>query len=133
MEVWGTGDEIWHWTTVGDAAAFTVAVLEHDGAIEGGCWSVCSGANSLRELASMYSKLRGIEVDIVQLGSEDALRRKVQSAKDGLGVKNWPFYIGYLVQLHTIDGKWALKSLDNDDLGVISTTFDDFLRLYPDT
>lgn len=133
MEVWGTGDEIWHWTTVGDAAAFTVAVLEQDRATVGGCWSVCSGTNSLRELASMYSKLRGIEVGVVQIGSETALRRKVESAKDELGVKNWPFYIGYLVQLHTIEGKWALKGLDNDDLGVNPTTFEDFLGLYPDT
>lgn len=132
MEVWGSGDEIWHWTTEADAAEYTVAVLEHKDAAKGGLWSVCSGANSLRELSSIYGTVRDRHVDVVVKGSAEELRATADEARQRCGAKKFWEYIGYFVQLYTIEETWVLKDIDNSKLDVQPTTFGEFLQQYPE-
>ncbi|KAJ4141966.1 hypothetical protein NW754_014755 [Fusarium falciforme] len=131
MEIWGTGEEIWHWTTERDAAEFTTAIIERDDAPQGGDWTVCSGSSTLKELATIYGKVRNCKVDIRMKGTVDELReRALEARRQGSRRNYWP-YIGWFYQLHTVDGTWSLGELDNERLGVKTTGFDEFLREYP--
>lgn len=131
MEIWGTGEEIWHWTTERDAAEFTTAIIEQDDASQGGDWTVCSGSSTLKELATIYGKVRNCKVDICMKGTVDELReRALEARRQGSRRNYWP-YIGWFYQLYTVDGTWSLGKLDNEKLGVKTTEFDEFLREYP--
>ncbi|KAF4471090.1 NAD(P)-binding [Fusarium albosuccineum] len=131
MEVWGTGDEIWHWTSEHDAAKFTAAIIERDEAAEGGFWSVCSGANTLKEIAMTYGKVRDCEVDIQKKGDVNALRERALEGRRQGSRKNFWTYIGWFYQLYTVDGTWTLRELDNEKLGVKGTSLGEFLRQNP--
>lgn len=131
FEIWGTGDEIWHWTTEKDAAEFSAEIIGRDDAAEGGFWSVCSGANTLKEVASKYEEVKGTKVQIDFVGSVEDLRSKALKARtQGSATKFWP-YIGYFYQLYTVDGTWTLNELDNGKLNVRTTSLGDFLQSNP--
>jgi nucleoside-diphosphate-sugar epimerase len=131
MDVWGTGEEIWHWTTERDAAEFTAAVIERNDASEGGFWTLCSGSGTLKQVAETYGKARGCEVYVQKKGSVEELRERALEAREK-GMRNmfWP-YIGWFYQLFTIDRTWALEKLDNDKLDVKVTSLEEFLRENP--
>ena len=132
MEIWGTGDEIYHWTTERDVAEFTAAIIERDDASKGGFWTACSGSNTLKELATTYGQVRGCEVHIEKKGTVDELREKALEARSqGSRRHFWP-YIGWFYQLHTVDGTWTLGKLDNEKLGVETTTLEQFLQQNPE-
>lgn len=131
MSVWGTGREPWHWTTERDAAEFAAAIIEREDASQGGFWSVCSGVNSVREIADVYARVRGCEVKIDERGSVDDLRRVALEARSKGTVRGFWEYIGWFYHLHVVDGTYVLGSLDNDKLDVKTTSLEDFLREYP--
>ncbi|RGP81399.1 nad p-binding [Fusarium longipes] len=131
MDVWGTGEEIWHWTTERDAAEFTAAVIERDDASDGGFWTVCSDSGTLQDIAKTYGRVRNCEVIIQKKGSVEELReRAFEARRQGSRNSFWP-YIGWFYQLFTIDGTWALDELDNDKLDIKATSLEDFLRENP--
>lgn len=128
MEIYGTGKEIWHWTTEKDAAEFAAAIIQRDDAVQGGFWSVCSGANTLPDIASAYERVKGRKVDVQYKGSVDDLRRNALEARKQGSEKNPWGYIGWFYQLHTVDGTWNLKDLKNDILDVKVTPLEEFLQ-----
>lgn len=128
MEIWGTGDEKWQWTTERDAAEFAAEILQRDDAVDGGFWRVCSGSHTLREMASTYAKVKSTQVEVLMKGSVDELRARALEARAQGSPRSFWFYIGWFYQLHTVDQTWTLRTLDNDRLDVAETSFEDFLR-----
>ncbi|KAH8703335.1 hypothetical protein BGW36DRAFT_413932 [Talaromyces proteolyticus] len=128
LEIWGTGDEPWHWTTEKDAAEFAVHIVERNDAADGGFWRVCSGVNTLREIAVTYEKVKKCKVDVEVMGTVSDLRKNALEARRQGSRKNFWSYIGWFYQLYTIDGTWTLKTLDNNKLDVKTTSLEDFLR-----
>lgn len=55
IKTWGTGDEVFTVTTMRDAAAYTIHIVERDEAIHGGDWRVFSTRTSLREAGDAYA------------------------------------------------------------------------------
>lgn len=132
MEIWGTGDEIWHWTTEKDVAEFSAAIIERDDAPEGGFSTVASDSGSLKDIASIYEKARNTKVQLDFKGSVEDLRAKALEGRAKGSPKNFWTYIGYFYQLYTIDGTWVLGELDNEKLGVRGTPLTEFLEANPE-
>ncbi|KAI1371577.1 hypothetical protein F4677DRAFT_304210 [Hypoxylon crocopeplum] len=131
LEIWGTGNELWHWTTERDAAEFAAEIVQRDDAAKGGFWRLCSGVNTLKEIAATYEEVRGRKVAIEVMGTVDELReRAMQARREGNRRYFWS-YIGWFYQLYTVDGTWALRMLDNDKLGLRTTTLKEFLQQTP--
>lgn len=128
MEIYGTGQEVWHWTTEKDAAEFAAELIQRDDAAQGGFWTLCSGVHTLPELAMAYERVRGSKVDIQYKGTVSDLREKALEARKQGCAKNYWDYIGWFYQLYTVDGTWTLKDLQNDIIGVSTTSIEDFLR-----
>lgn len=128
MQIYGTGKEPWHWTTERDAAEFTAELVQRDDADQGGFWTVCSGVNTLPEMATAYERVKGFKVDIQYKGTLDDLRATALKAREQGSVKNYWDYIGWFYQLYTVDGTWRLKDLQNDLLNVKTTSLDEFLE-----
>jgi nucleoside-diphosphate-sugar epimerase len=131
FEVWGTGNETWHWTTERDAADFAAAIVGRDDTPEGGFWSVCSGEHTLIELAKIYERVKGRKVIINQRGSTEELRARALDARSKASRKNFYEYIGWFYQLFTVDRKWVLGNLDNDKLDTKVTSAEAFLESNP--
>jgi hypothetical protein len=132
MEIWGTGDEVWHWTTERDAAHFAADIIGREGAEEGGFWEVCSGASTSWELAAEYERVRGRKVDVQVKGTVEELRANAVEARRQGSAQNMWGYIGWYYNLHTVDGTWTLKNLDNDKLATKTTTLEEFLEENPE-
>ena len=131
LEYWGDQNVKWHWTSEADAAEFAAAIIEQPDAADGGFWTVSSGVHSLPEIAATYSRVRGVEVSVRQLGSVEELREKALEARRlNIASRFWD-YIGWFYMLHTVDGTWTLGELDNGKLGVQGTSLEDFLRANP--
>ncbi|EJD37282.1 NAD(P)-binding protein [Auricularia subglabra TFB-10046 SS5] len=131
VHVWGTGDEIWHWTTYRDAAEFTAAIVGREDAAQGGFWSVCSGAHSLKQIAETYGRVKGCTIDVQYKGTVDQLREIALAARKNGSRRNYWGYLGWFYQLYIIEGAWALNNLDNDKLDVKPTTLEEYLRETP--
>ena len=131
FEVWGTGDETWHWTTERDAADFAAAIVSRDDTPEGGFWSVCSGEHTLIEIGEVYERVKGRKVTINKRGNKDELRAKALDARSKGSRDNFYEYIGWFYQLFTVDRTWVLKKLDNDKLDTKVTSIEAFLESNP--
>ncbi|KAI0157153.1 hypothetical protein GGR52DRAFT_565500 [Hypoxylon sp. FL1284] len=131
LEIWGSGDEPWHWSTEHDAAEFTVEIVLREDAAQGGFWRVCSGVSTLREIFATYEKVRDRKIDVEVMGTVDGLRERAMQARREGSRRNFWSYIGWFYQLFTADGTWKLKTLDNDKLGLRTMTLDDFLQQNP--
>ncbi|EJD41355.1 NAD(P)-binding protein [Auricularia subglabra TFB-10046 SS5] len=132
LEIWGSGNEVWHWTTERDAAEFAAAIVSHDDASQGGVWRVCSGSNSLRELAATYEAVREVKVDIQTKGPVEKLRDVALQARKAGSLRGFWGYIGLFYQLYVADGTWGQMELDNDRLDVRVTSFAEFLGSNPE-
>ncbi|EJD41360.1 NAD(P)-binding protein [Auricularia subglabra TFB-10046 SS5] len=127
LDLWGTGDEVWQWTTEKDAAEFTAAIVEREDASQGGFWSVCSGENTLMEIVALYEKVKGIKVDIRRKGTVEQLREVALEARKQGTRRNYLPYIGYFYQLFALKGTWVMGELDNAKLDVEVTPLEKFL------
>ncbi|KAK4503662.1 hypothetical protein PRZ48_004577 [Zasmidium cellare] len=128
MHVWGQGNEIWHWTTEGDCAEFTAAILDREDAEDQQFWTVCSGESTLPEMAETYRKVRGIGGNVVKKGNLEDLRHEAFVARARGSVKEFWKYIGWFYQLFTVDGSWVLEDLKNGRLGVQTTSLEKFIE-----
>lgn len=128
LEIWGSGEEPWHWTTERDAAEFTAEIITDDSAPKGGFWSVCSGVHTLKEISGVYEDTKGVKVDILIKGDVEQLRTNaLEARREGSRQMIWG-YIGWFYQLYTVDGTFTLKELDNSKLAVQTTSLENFLR-----
>lgn len=134
MHIWGSGDEVWHYTTEWDAAEFTARIIERDDVADGGFWSVASGVKTLVEIADIYSKTRGVKVDVQKKGDVEALKKNAFAARAKGNVANFWGYIGWFYQLWTVvpEGNWRLGDLDNEKLGYEGTPLNVFLEQNPE-
>lgn len=92
MHIWGTGHEKWQWTTEKDAAEFTADIMLRDDAEQGGFWRVCSGSNTLREIAQIYGETSGDKVTIEEKGSVKDLEAMAWKVREGVKSRNFMKY-----------------------------------------
>lgn len=87
--------------------------------------------NNLREIAAAYETARGVKVEVEVMGTVEELRERALQARREGSRRNFWSYIGWFYQLFTVDGTWTLKTLDNEKLGLRTTTLQQFLRQNP--
>ncbi|KAJ4258821.1 hypothetical protein NW762_007908 [Fusarium torreyae] len=131
MNIWGSGHTTWFWTTEKDAAEFTAEIVQRDDASQGGFWNVCSGAHSLRQIAQVYERERGVKVTLNPQGSIGELESKALTARKNGDKRKYYLYTGLFYQLYAINGALNFEKLDNDLLDVSEITLEDFLRQHP--
>lgn len=134
MDVYGTGDEPWTFTTEADAGAFSIEVVAGPDAEEGGFVNLVSWVKSLREVAEIYEKVHpGARVDITEKGSVEELERKAVAGRAKWGRSKFWEYHRFFFQLFTIKGVWNLGKLDNEKYpGVEPNSLERFLMENPD-
>ncbi|KAM0189123.1 hypothetical protein ACHAPI_010141 [Fusarium lateritium] len=131
LNIWGSGHTTYFWTTEKDAAEFTAEIVLREDAAQGGFWNVCSGAHSLREIARVYERERGVEVGLNVLGSIDELETKALSARKNGNKREYHLYTGLFYQLYASNGALNFHKLDNDKLQVTGTSMEEFFREHP--
>ncbi|KAI0411117.1 NAD(P)-binding protein [Xylaria grammica] len=132
VEVWGDAGRRWQWTSEADAAEFAVAIAEREDAADGGFWTVCSGYDSLEDIARVYGRVRGAPVEVERVGSVEELREKALAGRARSHPTRMWDYIGYFYTLFMVDGTWAPGQFDNEKLGVKGTPLEEFLEQNPD-
>ncbi|KUL86923.1 hypothetical protein ZTR_05278 [Talaromyces verruculosus] len=133
MDYYGTGEEIWYWTTERDAAEFTAEILQLEESVHGGFWNVYSGAHSLLSIARTYEKVKGTKVSVEWKGTVQDLRRNALEARSKV-TKPYQFYeyCGFFYQLFTTDGTYHHPYVISDKLsGVKTTSLEEFLQDNP--
>jgi hypothetical protein len=128
MEIFGAGEEPWHWTTEKDAPEFAAEIIQRDDAPQGSFWTLCSGVNTLPEIAGAYEYVKASKVNVQYKGTVSDLRERALEARKQGSEKNYWSYIGWFYQLYTVDGTWTLKGHQNDLLDVQTTSLEEFLR-----
>ncbi len=114
MEIYGTGNERWSFTTEADAGAFGIAVVTSHDAENGGFVKLVSCEHSLRELAEIYQRVHPeAELRFRGGGSVVELERSAVAARERLGRRNFGQYHRMFFQLFTITGRWSLGEVDN--------------------
>ncbi|KAI0429548.1 NAD(P)-binding protein [Xylaria sp. FL1042] len=132
VEIWGGAGCRWHWTSEADAAEFAAAIVEQENAADGGFWTVCSGYDSLEDIARIYGEVRGTPVKIEQVGSVDDLREKALAGRARSHPTTMWDYIGYFYVLYVVDGTWTPGPFDNEKLGVKGTSLQEYLKQNPE-
>ncbi|TGJ83637.1 hypothetical protein E0Z10_g5123 [Xylaria hypoxylon] len=132
VEIWGDADRKWQWTSEADAAEFAVAIAEREDAVNGGFWTVCSGYDSLEDIARIYGRVRGTPVEVERVGSVDELREKALAGRARSHPTTMWDYIGYFYVLFSVDGTWTPCPFDNDKLGVKGTPLEEYLKQNPE-
>lgn len=134
MDVYGTGDEPWYFTSEADAGAFSIEVVTGPDAEKGGFVNLFSWVHSLREVAEIYEKVHpDAKVTIVEKGSVDELEKKAIVERQKWGRSNFWEYHRLFFQLYTITGVWNLGKLDNEKYpGVERTSLEQFLGQNPE-
>ncbi|OQV04912.1 hypothetical protein CLAIMM_09726 [Cladophialophora immunda] len=131
-EFWGTGDEKWQITTEQDTADFTAALI-CDKSREGAVYRYCSWEYSIKEIAAIYEKAKGIPVELQRLGSLEDLVVTAQKSQQELGLSRFWEWMGYTYQIHQLGGKTMMKVLDDKLYPDLERTkLEDFLRRHPE-
>lgn len=133
MDIWGTGDELWNFTTEEDAGKWGVEVVTAPGAEDGGFVSVCSFSCGLNEVKSIYERVRGLEVKVQHRGSVEDLEKLAVVEKEKKGGRRgfWDWHRLWF-HLFSVTGRWNLKELQNDKFpNVKATGLDKFLKEHP--
>lgn len=82
MDVYGTGDEPWFFTTEADAGAFSIEVVTGPDAEKGGFFNLVSWVHSLREVAAIYQTVHPeATANIVERGFVEELERKALAGR----------------------------------------------------
>lgn len=128
MSFWGDGDKPMPWTTEGDAAEFTAAIVTRDDAEEGGCWNTISGIHSVKELAAAYERVKDKKVALHSRGTDEDLEKLAFEARERSSPRDFYQYMAYFYQYYMNKGTWDMEKIDNDKLDVQPTSLEDFLR-----
>ncbi|KAJ9602643.1 hypothetical protein H2200_012836 [Cladophialophora chaetospira] len=131
-EFWGTGDEKWQITTEQEAAEFTAALV-CDQSRQSGRYRYCSWEYSIKEIAAVYEKEKGIAVRLEPQGTLDDLKAIAAADQHELGLSRFWEWMGYTYQIHHMSGK-ALMTTRDDNLypEVKKVGLGQFLREYPE-
>jgi hypothetical protein len=128
MEIWGTGDEEWNFTTEEDAGRWGVEVITADGAEEGGFVTVCSWTCSMKEIKAKYEAVKGDEVEWDAKGDLGQLRDIARrESKSGLR-RFWEWHRHVFME-NCVSGRWNLKNVDNEKFPAVkATSMEEFIR-----
>lgn len=134
MDIYGTGDEPWFFTSEADAGAFSIEVVTDPDAEKGGFVNLVSWVHFLREVAAIYQTAHPeATVDIVERGSVEELEKKAIAGRAKCGRAKFWEYHRLFFHLFTVKGAWNLGKLDNDRYpGVKATSLERFLKENPD-
>ncbi|KAK0893254.1 hypothetical protein LTR02_012941 [Friedmanniomyces endolithicus] len=128
MEVWGSGEEEWCFTTEEDAGKWGVEVVTAAGAEEGGFVSVCSWRASMREIKECYEKVRGGTVGWRVLGDLEQLRELASEGRK-LGLRRFWEWHRYVFMEKCVSGVWNLEDVANERFpDVRATSMEEFIR-----
>ncbi|KAK1658428.1 hypothetical protein BDP55DRAFT_708191 [Colletotrichum godetiae] len=123
---WGNGDKPMPWSTERDAADFTAAIISRDNTEEGGCWNTVSGIHSVRDLPTVYQRVKGKEVSFKIRGTDEDLKSITFEARKSATPRDFFQYMSYFYQFYTNNGIWDMAKIDNDKLDVRATSPEDF-------
>ena len=134
MDVYGTGNEPWFFTSEADAGAFSIEVVTGPDAEKGGFVNLVSWVHSLREVAEIYRKVHPeAKVDITERGSVEELEKKAIAGREKWGRSKFWEYHRLFFQLFTVKGIWNIGKLDNEKYpGVKATSLERFLKENPE-
>ena len=133
IDIWGTGDEPWYFTTEPAAGAFGIEVITAPDAEQGGFVNVCSFVTSMREVAATYEKGRGRKVGLCEKGSVEDLEVKATKAQEGVGRSGFWDWHRLVFHLNTVKGTWNLTKIENDEYPNFKPTdLEAFLKERPD-
>lgn len=133
MDVWGTGDEPWNFTTEEDAGKWGVEVVTRDGAELGGFVNVCSWTSSLNEVKETYERVRDAKVAVRSQGTVEELEKLAIEKRESLGPSQFWDWHRYWFHLFCVKGTWNLTSLENDKFARVKPkTLEEFLREHPE-
>ena len=134
MDVYGTGNEPWYFTTEADAGVFGIEVVTAPDAEKGGFFTLFSCSHSLRELAQIYREIHpSAEVELNFRGSVEDLEAKAVAAKREKARGRFWEYHRLFFQLFTIKGTWNLGAPDYGSFpGLSPTSMERFLNQNPD-
>lgn len=133
MDIWGTGDTAWNFTTEEDAGKLGVEVITKDGAEKGGFVSVCSWTCTLNELRKKYQEVRGSAVRVNYRGSVEDLEKLATEQRAAMGPDRMWEWHRYWFHLFCAKGTWNLENLQNDEYPDFTpSTVEGFLRAFPE-
>ena len=133
MDVWGTGDEPWNFTTEEDAGKWGVEVVTMDGAEDGGFVSVCSWTCNLNELKATYERVRNAPVEVRMCGTVGALEKLATEKREALGPSQMWEWHRYWFHYFCVKGTWNLSNLENNRFPAVSaTSLEEFLQQHPE-
>ncbi|KAH7349209.1 hypothetical protein BKA66DRAFT_476691 [Pyrenochaeta sp. MPI-SDFR-AT-0127] len=115
MRYWGDcKDNKFSWSTMDDAAAYTIEVLLNGNGVQesrGGYFSFRSGAHSIAELARIYESINGTKVKVIREGSIEDLERIVSSKRKEYGPQRFFELVPLAANLLGQTGKWELQDV----------------------
>lgn len=128
MEVWGSGEEEWDFTTEEDAGRWGVEVVTAGGAEEGGFVSVCSWRASMKDVKRCYQSVKGTEVRWEVKGSLEELRGLAEEGRK-LGLRRFWEWHRHVFMENCVSGRWNLKELENERFPAVkATSMEEFMR-----
>jgi nucleoside-diphosphate-sugar epimerase len=133
MDVWGTGDSMWNFTTEEDAGILGVEVVTRRGAEQGGFINVCSWTCSLNDIRKTYEQLRSTPVKVNQRGSVEDLEKLAIEQRSLMGPSRMWEWHRYWFHLFCVKGTWNLDKLQNNEFPKFTaTTLEEFLQTHPE-
>ncbi|KAE8320742.1 hypothetical protein BDV39DRAFT_32948 [Aspergillus sergii] len=135
VQVWDKGDATMSWTTMKDAAEFSISLLTRMDVQKGngGYFSVKSGDCSPHDIARAYQNVTGASVDVRYTGTVDQLIQKLEHARQQHGPGQYMQYLALAAQSFLYSGKLQLQNAETSIDGKPTTTsLEDLLRGKPD-
>lgn len=134
MEVWGSGNEVWQFTTEKDAGAWGVEVVTAEGAEKGGFVQLCSFESSLNDLRETYSRVIGRLPQLKRMGSPQELYSRAAEDKERLGRSGFWEWHRRIFHANCVTGVWNLTHLENGKYPKVEPQgLDEFLADYAGT
>jgi len=128
MEIWGSGDEEWNFTTEEDAGRWGVDIITADGAEEGGFVSVCSWTCSMKEVKAQYEAKTGEDVEWDVKGDLEQLRAITQRERQ-LGLRRFWEWHRHVFMENCVSGRWNLKDIENEKYSAVkATSLEEFVK-----
>lgn len=130
---YGSGSEPSHYTSADDLAAYAVEAISAPGAENGGSYRVRSFTASPLEMAEIYGRVRGVELQPRPQGSLADCEAKLEEARREMGPLRQEEYIGYAYAKYMLNGTWDYDTPDSERWGSVKqTSFEEWLRQHPE-
>lgn len=131
MNYWGDGNtRKCHWAVLEDVAPWTIDILLRKDVQEGkgGFFQMHSGASTIEELAAVYQKVTGTNVDVVRSGSLEELEAKVANDRKEKGRSRYIEYMADAGALLTAKGKFVMADLTVTENPKKFTTMEEYVE-----